>query len=554
MIIDQKTTVVLDGLNLLIQRFKGNSNFTSWITPLLTIFQELENQFYLLYDIDIINSYYDIIIENEGIDNNPAWTIEEFRRIIGATWILRNSYGKYPDIESFFKKITGLVPGDRWVIRSSPADINWRSMTYNSANQLFVAVASTGLSSPNSSKRVMTSEDGINWTLRTSNTNQWMSVCNNGSIFVAVAISGTGNRAMWSSGGTAWNIVSSAADQSWYSVCWGSHVGLFVAVSITGTGYRVMTSDAGINWTLRATPKDNNWISICYGKGLFVAVSYTGNYDRVMTSTDGINWTLGKTPNNNNWYSVCYGKGMFVAVSQTGTNRIMTSYDGITWIERKCQFHLAWIKVIFAGDIFVAIAQTGIGSRCMTSPDGINWTLRQTAADNSWNAIAYGNGLLCAASASGTGNRIMTSGAIDAMNIVKLRDCIIGITFDTNYADLSLLQYVEYEKIAVLGVGIEVYYAPGKFMAFYGNTSSNAGSWGDQWISKYGLVEETETYRSADEPEPERYFSQNTTEDLLSKITLLEELLKKKDIIINEDKKTIERLRRNLLAKMERLK
>jgi len=55
-----------------------------------------------------------------------------------------------------------------------------------------------------------------------------------------VSNSGTGNRVMTSPDGINWTIRSSAADNDWRSVCYGN--GLFVAVSTTGTGNRVMTS------------------------------------------------------------------------------------------------------------------------------------------------------------------------------------------------------------------------------------------------------------------------------------------------------------------------
>jgi hypothetical protein len=57
---------------------------------------------------------------------------------------------------------------------------------------------------------------------------------------VAVAYTGTGNRVMTSPDGVNWTIRSSAANNQWVEVCYGN--GLFVAVSATGTGNRVMTS------------------------------------------------------------------------------------------------------------------------------------------------------------------------------------------------------------------------------------------------------------------------------------------------------------------------
>ena len=58
--------------------------------------------------------------------------------------------------------------------------------------------------------------------------------------------------------------------------------GLFVAVSISGSGNRVMTSPDGI--TIRQSAADNAWIGVTYANGLFVAVSFNGSGNRVMTS------------------------------------------------------------------------------------------------------------------------------------------------------------------------------------------------------------------------------------------------------------------------------
>ena len=79
----------------------------------------------------------------------------------------------------------------------------------------------------------MTSPDGINWTLRTSpaNNNYWTSVCNGNGMFVAVARTGTGNRAMKSSVFTLPS-VSIAADPG-NSIAQGATV-TFTATPING--------------------------------------------------------------------------------------------------------------------------------------------------------------------------------------------------------------------------------------------------------------------------------------------------------------------------------
>jgi hypothetical protein len=249
--------------------------------------------------------------------------------------------------------------------------------------------------------------------------NAWLSVTYGNGLFVAVSNTGTGNRIMTSPDGITWTVRTSAADNTWDSVTYGK--GLFVVVSTNGTGNRVMTSPDGITWTSRMSAADNAWLSVTYGNGLFVAVACGVNTtfcnttagSRVMTSPDGITWTSRASAANNMWSSVTYGNGLFVAVSYDGTgNRVMTSPDGITWTSRASAADNQWISVIYGNGLFVAVAPSGTGNRVMTSPDGITWTSRASAADNQWTSVTYGNGLFVAVAQSGTGNRVMISSSL----------------------------------------------------------------------------------------------------------------------------------------------
>jgi hypothetical protein len=59
---------------------------------------------------------------------------------------------------------------------------------------------------------------------------------------------------MTSSDGKTWTLQETPADLDFISVCFGN--GLFVAVSISGAGNRCMTSPDGKTWTLQETPAD----------------------------------------------------------------------------------------------------------------------------------------------------------------------------------------------------------------------------------------------------------------------------------------------------------
>ena len=258
------------------------------------------------------------------------------------------------------------------------------------------------------------------WLISTSAAdNTWRTVCWSAELglFCAVSDSGTGNRIMTSPDGITWTARVSPADNSWLSVCWSAELGMFCAVATSGTGDRVMTSADGIGWATRANAVDNNWRSVCWSAelGLFCAVSATGTGNRVMTSPNGLTWTARASATDNNWRSVCWAAdiGLFCAVGDAGTNtQVMTSPDGITWTTRTPAADNSWRSVCWSAELglFCVVAITGTGNRVMTSPDGVTWTGRVTT-DNTWQGVCWSSdlGLFCAVSDTGTGNRVMTS-------------------------------------------------------------------------------------------------------------------------------------------------
>jgi hypothetical protein len=140
-------------------------------------------------------------------------------------------------------------------------------------------------------------------------------------MFVAVAQSGTVQRVMYSTNGTAWSAAGNSI-YSFTSVCWSSDLGMFVAVfSNGGSTATLYYSTNGTTWTnVGVSGATQAWQSVCWSSdlGLFIAVSNTVTDKRVMTSPNGINWSISDGIFNNSWSSVCYGDGLVVAVSTTG--------------------------------------------------------------------------------------------------------------------------------------------------------------------------------------------------------------------------------------------
>ena len=284
-----------------------------------------------------------------------------------------------------------------WTNRTAFDDA-WNSVTYG--NGLFVAVTN---SVP---RKVMTSPDGITWTMGTweNNASTTVNFCNG--LFIALGY----DTVITSPDGITWTRQTSPSLQAWSSVTYGN--GLFVAVANSQPTNRVMTSPDGITWTSSPSPVvTKGWISITYGNDIFVATTQPNGPDieLVMTSSNGINWTIRTAAAMKSWYSVTYGNGLFVSVSISGT--VMTSTDGINWTNSNVpEAGINWVSVTYGNGLFVAVAVGGSGNRIMASPDGINWTSRTAETIKNWRSVAYGNGRFVAvASYGGTNDKVMTS-------------------------------------------------------------------------------------------------------------------------------------------------
>jgi hypothetical protein len=114
------------------------------------------------------------------------------------------------------------------------------------------------------------------WVRRTAPSRIWTSMAWSEELrlFVAVAKSGSGDRVMTSNNGVNWTIGQSAADSEWNLVIWAKAANRFLALSPT----HAMISANGFNWTAQALANSLDWSSACYSAdlGLFVAVAQSG--------------------------------------------------------------------------------------------------------------------------------------------------------------------------------------------------------------------------------------------------------------------------------------
>ncbi len=349
--------------------------------------------------------------------------------------------------------VTATIKKLIWTNGNSASDNNWQSVAYG--NGLFVAVAITG-----TGNRVMTSPDGLTWTSRTSAGDyDWRSVTfgagvSGTGLFVAVSsTAGTGNQVMTSPDGITWTMRTSAADNFWTAVTFGN--GIFVAVSNSGVGNRVMTSADGVTWTARTSAADIGWSAVSYGGGIFVAVAASGAGDRVQNSFDnGVTWTLRTPTATKPWSSIAYGVttagvGLFIAVNGNDAV-IMTSPTGVTWTAGSVGTK-ALASITYGGGIWVAVCVSASGAFAVQSEDGVTWVEVATPATASWQSVTFGNNLFVSINSSTTGHRAMYlagGSTIASVSVIIQDECLnpIYLKWINDYGGLAVWLF-DYNQI-----------------------------------------------------------------------------------------------------------
>ena len=224
---------------------------------------------------------------------------------------------------------------------------------------LFIAVATTG-----TTNRVATSPDGITWTGRAAQAGAWKSVAWSPSLGLLVAV-GNLTSVMTSADGITWTLTTSAvAANDWRSVCWSDDEAIFVAVSNNGTD-RVATSTNGTTWTARSASAASGWCCVVRSDaaGYFVAVANSGAVTN-MTSADGITWASGNLTSAVNFVTIVDGlsfseSGLPVLFVAGGVDTYLVG-DGIDLVapEGALPENKTWVSGVWAHGIgtFVIVA------------------------------------------------------------------------------------------------------------------------------------------------------------------------------------------------------
>ncbi|MGE5484660.1 MAG: S-layer homology domain-containing protein [Ignavibacteriales bacterium] len=300
----------------------------------------------------------------------------------------------------------------------------------------FVAVGNHGT--------ILTSTDGLRWTLRASGVEYQLEAIDYGNgMFVAVGEAGT---ILTSRDGIEWTSCVEGTRRALSGVAYGA--GRFVAVGQSG---RVAVSEDGASWSMYQHDSPGSWSlgDVVYGMGRFFATRASGHYGWIVASTDGASWSdfaggssggtrstysaiaygrgcivaagsnggiasLSNTGEreedpsepHRHWWALAYGMNQFVGLAwepSSGTLSILSSQDGVRWTSQPSVLNMQVPGITYGDGRFVAVSVKG---SIVTSDDGITWTEREPGAGVGLQGVAYGRGLFVAVGGEGT---ILTS-------------------------------------------------------------------------------------------------------------------------------------------------
>ena len=269
----------------------------------------------------------------------------------------------------------------------------------------------------------------INWNNRSTPAISagWVSCAYGASLYVAVSYSSY--KIMTSSDGLTWTISTFIPTLRIKKIIYAS--GLFVAIGDLNTvtanaSQLILTSPDGLNWTYRTSPKTAPLYAVTYGNGIFVA---TGNGNSLITSSNGIEWNLKTitpitvTPGNTLALSQSvtdhleFGNNIFLGISSNfrAFQRVISTDNGLTWIfyTGSAQGEIKSLMFCNLNNLFYFITSQGF---VVKTADGINVTRTNIATSltlNAYNSIVYGNNMFVIVGDNtpiGTGCRISYDG------------------------------------------------------------------------------------------------------------------------------------------------
>ncbi len=185
-------------------------------------------------------------------------------------------------IDNSLNRIDISYNGKNWQGVSTPStmDLSWTSVTY--ANDRYVAVAES-----TASGSIAISYDGLSWnnvTRPSAGTLTTYNITYGKGLFVVTCSQG---KIMTSPDGINWTVRDTPLTGLIWKCIFAE--GVFIAAgAFSTTENRFIYSTDGITWEEATTPALNSWSGFAYGNGLLVAVSFNGTDSNALVVSSGV--------------------------------------------------------------------------------------------------------------------------------------------------------------------------------------------------------------------------------------------------------------------------
>ena len=289
----------------------------------------------------------------------------------------------------------------------------WADLTTD-LRSTWVAVGSGG-------KLATSKDDGANWSIPAlpsgvTTTTSFTSVTHGDKVWIVLDTSGN---ILTSPDGLAWTLAYTST-KNWTGAAYGE--GRWVVFS-ADTGETYATSDDnGATWKTQTLPYKLAIDELAYGNGVWAAVGAgNGSVQRhILTTEDGATWDWVSNAAAN-WTDVEFGLGKFIALSAPGA--ISTSIDGRNWTEAAYPLPGAasgttWRSVTAGNDGFMAIGSgkdsggVAIGLAAY-SADAVTWK-RVPIISATWSSIQADDDGFIALGYYSNGNTVIMRGGLVA--------------------------------------------------------------------------------------------------------------------------------------------
>jgi hypothetical protein len=278
--------------------------------------------------------------------------------------------------------LLGIAPG------AAQSDWTWRYPVPQGNNLAGLLWTGTQLVAVGEHGTVITSPDGIAWTVRPTGTSSDLrSVAWSGTGFVAV---GSGGVTVSSEDGTSWSADTLISAEWLMGIAWTGK-----SFATVGKDGKIFTSPDGRNWTPRESGVTSWLWAVAWTGTRLVAVGHNGlSYNgALITSGDGVTWAaanLAVRP----LFGVAWTGSQVVAVGDS----LYTSPDGLTWTPRELGYGRRLEAVTAAGNRIVGVGSGyGDSGLVLTTPDGAVWSALQPGGFGMPNAVAWTGRRLVAA-------------------------------------------------------------------------------------------------------------------------------------------------------------